>query len=250
MIKNKPLIGIIANYTNDDEIGIKLNLGVHGQEWQLLPDDYVMAIEHVGGIPIILPITNDVTTLIPLIKQLDGIIFTGGPDIDPQVYGENPMPGLQEIDVKRDEYELALVHYVLERTKLPVLGICRGLQILTVATGGTLYQDITKYRKESFNHTVLNVVKHHPTHEVMIKKGSFFYEVFKRNKIGVNSFHHQAVKDLGKNFKATMVADDGVVEGIEMSGERLICAVQWHPESMFDQDPIYIELFSSFLKQC
>src|SRR5690625_3379188 len=112
--ERKPIIGIVANYSIDDEIGIKLNLGVADQEWQLLPDDYVMAIEHVGGVSVILPVTNEMATLAPIINRLDGTIFTGGPDIDPQIYGENPLPGLQEIDEKRDKYELDLVHYVLE----------------------------------------------------------------------------------------------------------------------------------------
>lgn len=249
-MSKKPIIGILANYTIDDQIGIKLNLGVAGQEWQLLPDDYIAAIESAGGSPVIVPVTKDINTIIPFLKLLDGIILTGGPDIDPQIYGENPLPGIQEIDVKRDNHELALVNYILNETNLPILGICRGLQLLTVATGGALYQDIIKERENSFNHTVLDVVKYHSTHYVMIKKDSIFYEIFGQEKIGVNSFHHQAVKEIGKDFKATMIADDGVIEGIEMFGDRFVCAVQWHPESMFQYESKYLKLFTTFLEHC
>lgn len=248
MTCNKPIIGICANYTTVDQIGIKLNLGVAGQDWQLLPHDYVEAIERAGGIPVILPITENIENVINGLYFLDGILLTGGPDINPQIYGENPSYGLQEVDVKRDEHELALVDYILKNTDLPVLGICRGLQLLAVASGGTLYQDLRLEKENSFNHTILDVAKHHPTHTVTIKEGSLFHKIFDKTTLGVNSFHHQAIKNIGDRFEATMIAEDGVVEGIEIPGERFICGVQWHPESMLDYENEYLKVFTTFLK--
>lgn len=250
MYKEKPIIGVYANFTTDDSIGINLNLGVAEQHWQLLPDDYIEAIERAGGIPFIIPVNENIENAIQLLQVVDGLLLTGGPDINPQIYGENPQFGIKEIDMKRDEHEFALTKYVLNETSLPILGICRGLQLLTVVSGGSLYQDIRLHRPNSFNHTVLHVEKHYPTHTVTIEKDSLFYRIFKKEEIGVNSFHHQAVKRVGKRFKVTMISDDGVVEGIEMEGDRFICAVQWHPESMLDYRDEYLKLFEYFIKCC
>lgn len=245
-----PIIGICANYSRLDEIGIRSGLGVHGQEWQLVANDYIEAVEEAGGIPLILPITKEIKLILKFIEKLDGVLFTGGTDIDPQLYGEYPRFGLEYIDPIRDAHEIALAKHVLFKTEIPILGICRGLQLLNVVAGGTLYQDIKEERPKSINHTLTKVVKYQPVHPVQIKKNSKFHDIFKTEILYVNSFNHQAIKKLGKGFEATMIAPDGLIEGIESEGDRFVCGVQWHPEMMIKHFPEMKLLFNSFILHC
>lgn len=232
----KPLIGICANYLSDDTIGIAAGIGAKDQEWQLLADDYIVAIERAGGVPVILPITKDIETLTPLLQKLDGILFSGGSDIDPYLYDEYPKFGLGAIEPKRDAHEVKLARKVLSELNIPVLGICRGMQLLTVATGGKLYQDLASQKPEGINHSVPKSIRHHAFHPVRIENSSLLYDIFQEEELRVNSFHHQAVKELGKGFKATMIAPDGIIEGMEWEeSNRFVVAVQWHPEMMEQQ---------------
>ncbi|WP_313892668.1 gamma-glutamyl-gamma-aminobutyrate hydrolase family protein [Psychrobacillus sp.] len=246
----KPLIGICVNYLSDDSIGMQAGIGAKKQEWQLLADDYIVAIERAGGVPVILPITEDVETLTPLLEKLDGILFSGGSDIDPNFYGEYPRFGLGLIEPKRDNHEMKLAKKVLFETSLPVLGICRGMQLLTVATGGTLYQDLQSQRPEGINHSVNKALRHHVFHPVKIEKGSALYDIYETEELGVNSFHHQAVKELGQGFKATMTAPDGIIEGMEWEEERFVVAVQWHPEMMEGPVASIRPIFDAFVNAC
>lgn len=247
---NRPLIGICANYSTDDKPGIITGLGLPGQEWQLLADDYVKCIERAGGIPIIIPITEDFSCTTETLGILDGLLFTGGSDIDPQFYNQLPKKGLGAIDPKRDEHEIALAKKVLFEMDMPVLGICRGIQILNVACGGTLYQDLALERPEGFNHTIIEAPKYYPTHKVKIKEQSKIHHIFKSDEIKVNSFNHQGINRLAEEFEATMVAEDGLIEGIEMKGSRFVIAVQWHPEMMVERYPEYMVIFEEFVKGC
>lgn len=249
-IKMKPLIGICANYLSNDTAGLEAGIGAKHQEWQLLADDYIVAIERAGGIPVILPITEDIETLTTLIEKLDGVLFSGGSDIDPNFYGEYPRFGLGMIEPKRDIHEVRLAQKVLFETTLPVLGICRGMQLLTVATGGTLFQDLSSQKPEGINHSVPKAVRHHAFHPVKIEKESILFDIYQVEEIGVNSFHHQAVKELGKGFKTTMTAPDGIVEGMEWEDSRFVVAVQWHPEMMEGQVASIRPIFTAFVQAC
>ncbi|USG65657.1 gamma-glutamyl-gamma-aminobutyrate hydrolase family protein [Brevibacillus ruminantium] len=246
----KPLIGISANYSHEDNVGITSNLGLPGQDWQLLADDYIKSIERSGGVPVILPVTENPESLYPLLSKLDGILFTGGTDIDPAYYGEWPRAGLGPIDPKRDRHEIALAKKVLQDTNLPVLGICRGSQLLNVVSGGTLYQDLQTERPEGIAHALRYSPKYHPVHPASIQPGSRLEAIFQAQEIGVNSYNHQAIKQVGSDFSVTMTAPDGLVEGIEMAGERFVVAVQWHPEMMVDKHEEYLKLFLAFVAAC
>lgn len=248
--KMKPIIGICTNYSTNENLGIITRLGFAGQDWHLVAGDYIRAVERGGGIPVIIPILEDGQNVEAIVKKIDGIIFTGGSDIDPQYYGELPQYGLGDINPERDKQEVALAKRVLYETDIPVLGICRGIQLLTVASGGTLYQDLKSQRKEGFNHTLTIAPKYHATHPVTIEKGSRLHEIFGKDTLGINGFNHQAVKTLGENFKATMIAPDGLVEGMELPGERFVVGVQWHPEMMIDRYPEYLSLFRAFVHSC
>ncbi|MDI2587479.1 gamma-glutamyl-gamma-aminobutyrate hydrolase family protein [Psychrobacillus sp. NEAU-3TGS] len=247
----KPLIGICANYLSNDAAGMAAGIGAKNQEWQMLADDYIVAIERAGGVPVILPITEDIETLTPLLQKIDGILFSGGSDIDPNYYGEYPKFGLGFIEPKRDAHEIKLAQKVLFEMNVPVLGICRGMQLLTVATGGTLYQDLQSQKPAGINHSVPKALRHHAFHPVEIEKDSILYQIYETTELGVNSFHHQAVKDIGQGFKATMLAPDGIVEGMELqNGDRFVVAVQWHPEMMEAQVSTIRPLFNAFVEKC
>lgn len=245
----KPLIGICANYLSDDSAGLAAGIGAKNQEWQMLADDYIVAIERAGGVPVILPITSDIETLTPLLEKLDGILFSGGSDIDPNLYGEYPKFGLGYIEPRRDMHELKLAEKVLMEMDIPVLGICRGMQLLTVATGGKLYQDLASQKPEGINHSVPKAIRHHSFHPVQIESGSIFNSIFLSEELKVNSFHHQAVKELGQGFKSTMTAPDGIIEGMEWEDQsRFVIAVQWHPEMMEGRVDTVRPIFTAFVE--
>jgi len=244
----KPLIGITSNTSKDDSIGIITRQGTRKQDWHLLADDYIKSVEKAGGAPLIIPVLEEKTSIEKILGTIDGIIFSGGLDLSPIVYGEAPLPGMGLIDPDRDKHELKLGKKVLYEMDIPVLGICRGMQLLNVAAGGTLFQDIKMYRESSFNHSLLDVApKDYLAHEICISPESKLHKIFYEDKLMVNSFNHQAVKTVGRGFIVTMEANDGLIEGIEIPGERFIVAVQWHPEMLIDSHDFPLDLFREFV---
>ncbi len=246
----KPVIGVCTNYSLEKSVGTQTRLGLQDQAWHLIADDYISAIEKAGGVPIILPVTENEETRQQLLSQIDGILFTGGSDLDPQLYGELPSYGLGPVQPRRDQHEINLAKRALYETDLPILGICRGMQLLNVVTGGTLFQDLKQDKPEGMNHGLSTSPKAHPVHPVAITKDSLFHHVFESETIGVNSYHHQAIRQIGEGFEATMVAPDGLIEGIEWKGDRFVCAVQWHPEMMATSVPQIASLFNAFIEKC
>jgi putative glutamine amidotransferase len=190
---------------------------------------YVNSISKAGGIPILLtpPIGPDAAG--PALDPLDGLVLTGGHDVDPQWYDAHPSPALGPVDSRRDEFELALFHAARERG-LPILGICRGMQLVNVALGGTLYQDLPSEQPGEIHHDP-PVARHSRTHAVTVCEGSRLQAALDAGMLTTNSFHHQAIKDLAPGLTVTARADDGVIEGVESeaTGDWLL-AVQWHPE--------------------
>lgn len=246
----KPVIGILSNYSEDDDIGIKRGIGAVGQEWQVIADDYIKSVEMAGGCPVVIPIVKEINSVEKILKFLDGIIFTGGSDINPALYGESPSYELGTICTLRDEHELELAKKVLFQMNIPVLGICRGIQLLNIATGGTLYQDIKTQKQDAFCHSLTNYPKYYPTHKVELISSSKLYKIFRNETLNVNSLHHQAIKDIGANWEISMISSDGIIEGIEMSGERFVAAVQWHPEMMAEHSSEAIKIFQEFILEC
>ena len=190
---------------------------------------YVDSISKAGGIPILLtpPIGPDAAAA--ALDPLDGLVLTGGHDVDPQWYDAHPSPALGPVDSRRDEFELALFHAARKRG-LPILGICRGMQLVNVALGGTLYQDLPSEQPGEIHHDP-PVARNSRTHAVTVSEGSRLQAALDAGKLTTNSFHHQAIKDLAPGLTVTARADDGVIEGVESeaTGDWLL-AVQWHPE--------------------
>lgn len=196
--------------------------------------NYTEAVRRGGHVPIILPYTRDRNTCRAMLVRVDLILLCGGGDIAACHFGEEQSPLSGQPNDERDNFELLLVSVALEMNK-PVVGICRGLQLINVALGGTLWQDITNQSE---------VVHQRPdkqwegVHDVVIEEGSRLHEVMGETHLWVNSTHHQAIRVLGRNLRAVAWADDGTIEAIE-SDRWPLAAVQWHPERLLDQDRLW-----------
>ncbi len=213
---------------------------------RLLPD-YLESIRRAGGEPSVLDLTTR-----PTLQGLDGAMLTGGGDIAPSYYHEAPHPKANSPDATRDTFELDLAKLSLDNG-LPLFGVCRGLQVLNVAAGGTLIQDIPSEMSQALGHEVnspLNAI----AHEVWITRGSALSKTMQEQLVDgdvlqVNSRHHQAIKTLGVGFEVSATAPDGVIEAIERSGARFCVGVQWHPEN-FWRTGEFRSLFEEFVKAC
>jgi len=229
----QPLIGISCSY--DEDLGRFY-----------LPGGYIESVIKAGGVPVILPGAGSIKTVSPYFAVIKGLILAGGGDVDPTHFNEEPLPGLGEITPERDRFEMMLVKNAL-RVNLPILGICRGIQVLNVACGGTLVQHIPLGIKRPLKHSQ-SAPRWYPTHKVLIEKSSSLGEIFKKNSIRVNSFHHQAVRDPGPGLSISAVSNDGIIEGIEHPGHRFVIGVQWHPECMVEKDKYSRLLFKAFVE--
>lgn len=235
-----PLIGISATLLSV-ESGSFL-----GCERSAVIQDYVQAVELAGGIPVILPIVKKRAAIQQQVEMIDGLLLSGGYDVCPLRYAEEPMPGLEAICPKRDAYELELIHSAQQLHK-PILGICRGLQLLNVAWGGTLYQDIGLSYPNAIQH-LSKVKPDEPTHTVTILPDTRLGRLMKVTHLLTNSFHHQAIKKLAPNLVVNAQTTDGIIEGIEGITDLFILGVQWHPELMVGKHPQMLNLFEAFVE--
>jgi putative glutamine amidotransferase len=210
---------------------------------------YVHAIEYAGGVPILIPVINDLSMFDTLLPRLDGILLPGGLDIAPSRYGEEPHPMLGDLTLQLDEMELTLTSRALEED-IPIIGICRGIQLLNVALGGTLYQDLPSQHPSNVRHMNLNLPRSQPVHKVYIEPGSHMEKVLGTSEFMANSLHHQAVKDPGKGVRVSGRAEDGVAELLEAPDYRFVMAMQCHPEEIYLQEPICARFFAAFVKAC
>lgn len=230
----RPLIGVTCNYDYRDTVGMASAMGICGQDWNFVAGDYIYILEKAGATPVLIPRCDQFETIIPLLEQLDGILISGGHDVGPERYGAFPKGYCGTIIPQRDEFDLAVTQYAFEHNK-PILGICRGIQILNVARGGTLYQDLEK--EGDFEHHFGDKYPRNVAwHRVMLTGDSLLRSILGEDEIKVNSFHHQAVHNPGEGVKIIAHSSDGVPEGIEVEGFRFALAVQWHPEMMYDSE--------------
>ncbi len=216
--------------------------GIDGQNMYMLSEDYVNALNASGYITFIVPMTKDKKVLEDVIKSVDGVLLTGGEDVSPILYGEPVTSKEGIVSPQRDEFELRIIE-MAEKRNLPILGICRGLQILTVYYGGKLIQDLEAISK--LKHWAFRGERAMPVHRVEIKKESILYELYREENLFVNSFHRQAILDVPKMFKISAVSEDGVIEAIE-SKEKKILGVQWHPEMMIHLHKQHLKVFKFF----
>jgi putative glutamine amidotransferase len=207
---------------------------------------YVLAVQQAGGVPVLLPPQLAGTARDELWRRLDGLVLSGGGDMDPARFGEHRHPTVYDVSAARDELEIDLTRRALAEG-IPLLAICRGIQVVNVALGGTLYQDIPTDLRSPIAHTQKER-RDQPTHPVKVQEGSRLAEILGRLEVDVNSFHHQALRELGRGLRAVAAAPDGVIEGVEVAEHPFAVAIQWHPEELVAQDLAARELFRAVVE--
>jgi putative glutamine amidotransferase len=211
---------------------------------------YLVALAAAGAAPSLIPLFDDQPdTLRALYDRLDGVFVAGGVDVDPASYGAAPHPRLGRIDPPRDRVELRLVEWAMAEGK-PVLGVCRGVQVLNVAAGGTLFQDCATQIPGAIKHDYLPTegwARDYLAHQVELSGGSRLHAIFGQGTTRVNSMHHQAVQRIGAGLVPTAHAPDGVVEALERPDHPFLLGVQWHAEMLIDRDPGGRRLFTDFV---
>lgn len=231
-----PLIGVSANLEN---------------EISTVKNDYTNSIIAGGGIPVILPVHTDLAILEEMFSSLDGLLLTGGGDINPLFYQEEPLPALGNLSALRDQYDLMLLKMAYDR-QLPIFGICRGHQVINIFFGGTLYQDIYSQINSPLLKHQQTAEGNQGTHYVEIAPGSKLKEILGQDKILVNTFHHESNKDIAPGFRNTALSSDGILEASEPVSDTgpQILSVQWHPERMAAaNNPAMVNLFQYFVGQ-
>ena len=231
----KPIIGVLPLWDEKKE-----------SLWML--PGYMDGIISAGGIPVMLPLTDQADIIKRLSKRCNGFLFTGGQDVSPEFYGETVKFDNVGCCAKRDKMESMLLREVLAADK-PVLGICRGIQFINAALGGTLYQDIPKETDSELVHHQ-NPPYDKPSHSVKIEKGTPLYGLLKKDSLEVNSYHHQAIKNLSPRVKAMAYAPDGIAEAIYLPDKKFVWAVQWHPEFSYLTDDDSMKIFNKFIENC
>lgn len=210
--------------------------------------DYMAAIIRAGMLPVVLPLTDCRATLDAALNAIDGLVLSGGGDIDPKLLGEEKRPETEDIAPIRDETEFYLVRRAVEMD-MPILAICRGVQVLSVALGGRMYQDIGAQYSRDIEHTRMDIPAGH-AHDVTVKGGTLLHGIVGRDTLAVNSRHHQAVRAIPEGFTVCATAPDGLIEAVEKQGARFCLGVQWHPESMSAERPEQQALFDALKIAC
>lgn len=233
----KPLIGVMPQYNAQNE-----NI--------MIVSDFFHAITKAGGIPVLLPLFSDVSDVESVLGRFDGFLYPGGPDINPLLFGEETRTECGNIITERDTLELGLMPAILRSGK-PVLGICRGIQAMNVALGGTLVQDILAQRKDG------GMIGHYQkagdtvlTHSVRVEKNTLLYDIVRKERLTVNSFHHQSCKTLGEGFALNASAPDGIIEAAALENHKFFLGVQWHPEHLYGVDKDAARLWNAFIQSC
>ncbi|WP_234998060.1 membrane dipeptidase [Parabacteroides sp. Marseille-P3160] len=209
---------------------------------------YIQAVEKAGGIPLVIPVIADGEAIRRLLEQIDGLVMTGGSDVAPSFYNEGKWNETVEIDSLRDVFDLMLIRMAGNRN-IPILGICRGAQLVNVAFGGSLYQDLPTQVGDTSVHHRQTVPMQQASHSVSIVKGTMLGTILGRDSLRVNSYHHQAVKEVAPLFRIAAKSTDGIVEAIEAYPNRAICGVQWHPESLVDKDTSMLQIYQQIVKR-
>ncbi len=237
-----PIIGITCSFQrlpSEDK---------HDYDYYYLYEPYVAAIHNAGGVPVIIPVGLGSRYPSRISNILDGLLISGGGDMDPNLYHDLLTPKLRKVEPMKDRTEIDLFNLAFNRN-IPILGICRGAQVINVALDGTLYQDITSQVRMALEHDP--AFPHaEPCHEVFIEKDTKLHKALGESSIWTNSWHHQSIKLHGKGLVVNARASDDIIEGIEHPHKKWVIGVQWHPELMWQDDKIQDRLFKSFVDAC
>lgn len=230
----KPIIAITSAVEESDGVNrVQLNRS------------YIGAVQGVGGIPIVLPVTSRTGELGEVLALIDGVLLSGGIDVNPSLFGEEPHPKIGSVNLDWDNHDIEVARICLA-IGIPILGICRGCQTMNVAAGGSLYQDISSQIPNAIKHS-LKTPRWQPGHNITIYKDSLLYRIMASEVLSVNSFHHQSIARVAQVFRATAWSVDGVVEAIESPSHRFALGVQWHPEGMWERYEVQKNIFSALV---
>lgn len=235
----KPLIGIVGNYL-DKPIPEHANLPV-----TYTPQGYVDAVHAAGGIPVVIPIVNT-DNITSLLNHVDGIVLAGGQDIDPIFYGEEPHIKLGSLNYPRDVFELSLLRKAVVKN-IPVLGICRGIQVINVALGGSLYQDLSEYSNWKIKHQQYGTAWQTSTHSIKITSNNVIHDIF-GDTACVNSLHHQAICKLAPSLHPLAYSADNLIEAVDSPNYRIL-GVQWHPEAQYKNNAEALQIFKWLISE-
>ncbi|MBI1801444.1 MAG: gamma-glutamyl-gamma-aminobutyrate hydrolase family protein [Chloroflexi bacterium] len=237
----RPLIGIpmYSNINKPDRMRLEFT-GV---------SNYTRALDLNGGLGVFVPLTLNEDTLRGVYERLDGLLLSGGVDVHPKAYGEEVAPYCGEIDGLRDDTELKMVSWALQEQK-PVLAICRGVQVLNVASGGSLFQDIEAQHPDPIAHRRVSHTLENSPHSIVIEGDSRLAQAVGTTQIVVNSYHHQALKNVGANLRVIARTSDQIVEAVQGTNGRFVLGVQFHPEMMLDEEPRVHGIFRDFVVAC
>ncbi|HEX9912129.1 MAG TPA: gamma-glutamyl-gamma-aminobutyrate hydrolase family protein [candidate division Zixibacteria bacterium] len=228
----KPIIGVTCSIEEKEDRERKYPVIY---PFDYLKRQYYFAIENAGGVPILLPNLKELSLIEEILKLVDGILISGGYDVHPKYYGEKLEHKSVKLTPDRDKFDLKLVKKARDR-KIPILGICRGHQLINIAFGGTLYQDLSLRDEPTFDHKGSKIINYKKRHRVIIKEDSKLFSIIGKKEIVVNTSHHQLIKKIAPGFAATAWSkEDGVIEAIESIKDNYLLSVQWHPEVDFEK---------------
>lgn len=231
----KPIIGLFVTVDNNKITNANFT--------------YSRAVTELGGTPIVMPYSSDDADLDNFISLCDGFLFSGGKDVEPKRFNEEQLNDSLVIHYYRDDLEFKAFDKIIATNK-PILGICRGAQVINVGLGGTLYQDIPTQIPSKISHRQTEGQNEYSHDIIVVKDTPLFKLVDKKDRINGNSFHHQAIKDLGKGLKLMATAEDGVIEGAYLDSDRYLRIYQWHPEKLFDKHDYNNVIIKDFIDAC
>jgi len=236
----KPVVGITAFCDCE-----------HSKKYTKIRCSYVNAVYRAGGTPIIIPPFDSTKHLDEYINLVDALVLSGGEDVAPASYGEDKVLELENINPDRDKWEISLFKEAY-KAKIPILGICRGMQLINVSLGGSLYQDIDHQLNCDFSHLPLDSEKRenleYVNHKVNIIKNTHLDKILSADQLSVNSHHHQAIKEIAKSLHISAKSECGIIEAIENKSEAFLMGVQWHPEDLINNSSSFINLFAELIK--
>lgn len=228
----RPKIGIIVCGLSEDH--------------QFVTNSYIQSVRYANGLPLLVPLVRSNSAIREYLSLCDGFLFCGGADITPLLFGQEPVNGIGGTNISLDIFQIRLMKQVLAAQK-PVLAICRGMQILNVACGGTIYQDISLKSGDSLNHMQQSDSRTDISHKVIVKPGTLLHRIT-GEVLYTNSFHHQALHKIGDGLLVSARTSDQVIEAVEMPKRPFVIGVQWHPEAMYSASSAMRELFCAFVK--
>jgi len=235
-LPSKPIIGITCRHTiRKEELVEFVNKG------------HTAAVHEVGGVPVFLPLLADGDTITRYLDIVDGLIVTEGADLNPQLYSESRRPVCKDPDDAKDFVEMSLIKGAVRRD-LPILGVCRGVQLLNVLRGGSMYQDIAEEHSRHIIHRFPQETEFDCWHYVDLTPDTQLADIYGCSRLYVNSIHHQGIKQVPSELVVSATAEDGIVEGLEDTRCRFLVAVQWHPEKIWREHPIHLRPFQALLR--